>query len=569
MTLIRPQQFWLLRIKVTLNPFKHRLVNKFSSRRYNGSGRSNNSKRKSFQLDALPFTVSPDKAYQKFRTWAIDEQGLGPFLSVGGQIGSAQISAAYTPFWSFDVNIRFMMKGSFGNRSYSWRPEPFYSAYRGAAPNGAIYVPGLSAYAGYSYRRNLLDPVHNTTPVFKNDFVPFGSWMLEPLKFHGGETRSGSPQHLEIFPDPWNATRERAFSVIYDELTDMANEQYMQQNSDAREESVQVEVERVSARRIYLPTYIVEYTILGITYKAFLSGCDDSIIVSGVSHKSIFSGGSTGDSVVSGATSFLSHRVFPVAASALQLFGLRPFIALGKIVWGAVSRIAMRFHIVGLLGGGALLAYRKLLRPYMDDRAASAEWERQREHDAQMAETYDRIRHFRDSGSAKMYFYRSKQQILRELSGEEGRQQEEQSYDWYKQWEEWARQQWEQAQREAYREQQKWQQQYQQQQYQHYQQDNRSDEYSHQKSQRRTQQTKHQQSEKEEFIWDFDPNDPHSVLGVSRNASKDEVSRAFRREMLKHHPDTQAGASEKDKRRATERSKLISDAYRTIKSGHK
>ncbi len=388
-------------------------------------------------------------------------------------------------------------------------------------------MPGLSAYAGFSYRRNLMDPVHNTTPVFKNDFVPFVSWMLEPLKFYGGEAMSESPQYLEIFPDPWNATRERAFSVIYDELTDMANEQYVQQNSNAREEAVQVEVERVSSRRIYLPTYIVEYTILGVTYKAFLSGCDNSVCVSGISHKSIFSQGSAGDSVVNGASSFLSHRVFPVAASAVQFFGLRPFIALGQIVWGVVSKIVMRFHIVGLLGGGALLAYRKLIRPYMDVRAASAEWERQREQDAQMAEAYDRIRHFQDSGLAKMYFNRSKQQILRELSGDEGRQQEQQSYDWYKQWEEWARQQWEQAQREAYREQQKWQQQYQKQQYQ--QQDSKSDDYSRQKSQKRKQQTTSQKSEKEEFKWNFDPNDPYSVLGVSRNASKDEVSKAFRR----------------------------------------
>ncbi len=136
MMVILPYQCFR-RIKVTPPPLKHRVLCIFFSRRYNGSGgRSNNSKRKSFQLDALPFTVSPDIAYQKFRKWAIDEQGLGPFLSVGGQIGSAQISAAYTPFWSFDVNIRFVTQESFGNRSYSWRPEPFHSAYRGAAPNG-------------------------------------------------------------------------------------------------------------------------------------------------------------------------------------------------------------------------------------------------------------------------------------------------------------------------------------------------------------------------------------------------------------------------------------------------
>ena len=287
---------------------------------------------------------------------------------------------------------------------------------------------------------------------------------------------------------------------------------------------MQVETERLSSRRIYMPTYIVEYTILGVTYRAFLSGCDPSIEVSGVSHKSMFNAGSTGDAVVQGASSFLSQRVAPMAAGALQFFGLRPFIALSQLAWGVISKIVMRFHIVGLLGGGAFMAYRKLVRPYMDDRAASAEWERQREHDAQMKEPYAHMRQFRDDGSAKRYFNRNQQQILRELSGEEGRRHETDSDDWYKQWEEWAREQWEQAQKEAYREQQKWQQQYHQQQG-----SNKQYQQSSQQQQRR-QQTKYQGAKKEEeYKWEFDPNDPYSVLGISRNASKDEVSKAFRR----------------------------------------
>jgi DnaJ-domain-containing protein 1 len=40
-------------------------------------------------------------------------------------------------------------------------------------------------------------------------------------------------------------------------------------------------------------------------------------------------------------------------------------------------------------------------------------------------------------------------------------------------------------------------------------------------------------------------------------------------EMLKHHPDVQSNSSEKEKRRATERSKLITDAYRKIKATQK
>jgi DnaJ-class molecular chaperone len=56
------------------------------------------------------------------------------------------------------------------------------------------------------------------------------------------------------------------------------------------------------------------------------------------------------------------------------------------------------------------------------------------------------------------------------------------------------------------------------------------------------------------------------VLKIKRGATKNEVSAAFRKEMLKHHPDTQSSASEAEKTRAVERAKYISEAYRKIKT---
>lgn len=271
--------------------------------------------------------------------------------------------------------------------------------------------------------------------------------MLNPVEYRG--------KMLEVFPDPWNATRERAFSVIYDELCDMAN-------TDGKTTEVKVEVERISSRRIYMPSYVIEYTILGVTYQAFVSGCDASVEVSGISHKSMFNAGSKGDEMFKGAASFLSHRAAPMAATALQFFGLRPFIAVGQIIWGFVSRIVMKFHIIGLLGGGAVMAWRKLVRPYLDDRAASEEWKQQRDHDARM-ESFQ-YREFSDTtGAAQAYFALNRTRILRHLRGEEGRQQQTDGQEWYTQWESWAKQQWENAQREAYQQQSEWQKQHQQQ----------------------------------------------------------------------------------------------------------
>ena len=54
-----------------------------------------------------PFTVSPDEAYKKFESWAVNEQGLGPLISVGGPIGSATVLPMYAPFWYFKLNVRF------------------------------------------------------------------------------------------------------------------------------------------------------------------------------------------------------------------------------------------------------------------------------------------------------------------------------------------------------------------------------------------------------------------------------------------------------------------------------
>jgi hypothetical protein len=126
-----------------------------TQRRHFSSRKRNNN---SFQLDAVPFRVSPQEAYTQFQHWADKEQGLGPFLNIGGPIGSAAISAAYTPFWYFDLNIRFVPPSSSSsgssrrdnrtNYGSNFIPEPFKSAYPNA-PNGIIHVPGLASYAGF------------------------------------------------------------------------------------------------------------------------------------------------------------------------------------------------------------------------------------------------------------------------------------------------------------------------------------------------------------------------------------------------------------------------------------
>jgi len=131
------------------------------------------------------------------------------------------------------------------------------------------------------------------------------------------------------------------------------------------------------------------------------------------------------------------------------------------------------------------VGFRKVVQPFLAKRKDTAEWERQREHESIME---DRVKYgddFVDSGSAQRYFRSNRGRILRYLSGEY--EHEQGTYDWYQQWEEWARRQWEQQkQQQGF---------YQQQQQQTYQ-------------QQQQRQQRPRQKPKPDFQWDFDPNDP-------------------------------------------------------------
>lgn len=469
-----------------------------------------------FQLDALPFSIAPEEALQQFQKWAVDEQGLNHLISWK----SVRIGASYVPVWSFDVNVRFVVTSKDGKKRYDWKPQIFEDAY-GNQP--VIYVSGLSTYAGYEYRRSLINPIVNTTLVFMGDkTMPFEKYMLRDMKLSNGE-------RIEVFPDPWNATQGRAFGVLRDELEAIAND---------APGKVQVQTENMGARRVYMPVFVIEYKVLGSEYKSFISGCDAGAGVSGVSHTVL------NQQAADASNSFLSN---------VSQFGMRilrnrhlagRLIVLLQLFGNLFARVLTRLPLIGAIGG-AFVGFRKIIRPWMENRFASAAWEREREHESIEKEYPEHADDFVDNGSAKRYYMNNKDDILRKLSGEAEHSQGE--YDWYKEWEEWARRQYSQQQQhqQAYG-QQYGQRQQQQQQY-----------------QRQQQQQKKSQPK---YKWDFNPDDPYSVLGIKRGATKKEVSAAFRKEMLKHHPDTQAGASDAAKERATERSKLITEAYRKIKA---
>jgi hypothetical protein len=385
--------------------------------RWSSSSSSSGSKNRRFDLQALPFSVSPEEALESFRKWAEEDQGLRYLMNYK----SVRIGAAYVPVWSFDLNVRFKGAGS-------WKPDMF-KMYDEKGVQNIIYIPGLSCYAGYSYRRSLINPVHSTSLVFMGDRTePFGGWMLKDMKLQA------SGNYVSVIPDAWCSTQGRAFSVVKEDMQDIVNNEWP--HDQGSPPKVQTEV--VSSRRVFMPTFVVEYKIFGLEYKAYVSGCDRSAPVGGVSHQlfgdnNMFNNPEFHQSsrnfltqVSSGATQLLRRFNLP-----MLIWIFRPFLT---VFWFIFLRLFSAFPVIGA-AGGLFAGFRKIVQPWMDERRANAEWERQRVHESEMKEDLDMraMNDFEDlSGSAQTYFNRNRQQILRSLSGEYDHR--EGDYDWYSDW---------------------------------------------------------------------------------------------------------------------------------------
>jgi len=59
--------------------------------------------------------------------------------------------------------------------------------------------------------------------------------------------------------------------------------------------------------------------------------------------------------------------------------------------------------------------------------------------------------------------------------------------------------------------------------------------------------------------------DPHSILGVERNASQQEIKRAYRQLANKYHPDKVSHLGDEFKALAEKRFKEVQDAYQALR----
>ena len=67
------------------------------------------------------------------------------------------------------------------------------------------------------------------------------------------------------------------------------------------------------------------------------------------------------------------------------------------------------------------------------------------------------------------------------------------------------------------------------------------------------------------FSQSHNQKDPYKILGITKDATDDEVKKAYRKMALKYHPDRVAGMGEEMQRNAADQMKEINEAYELIK----
>ena len=63
--------------------------------------------------------------------------------------------------------------------------------------------------------------------------------------------------------------------------------------------------------------------------------------------------------------------------------------------------------------------------------------------------------------------------------------------------------------------------------------------------------------------------DYYEVLGVDKNASENDIKKAYRKAAMKYHPDKFANATDAEKKDAEEKFKEINEAYQVLSDNEK
>ena len=228
-----------------------------------------------YGIKAIPFSIYTDKAIRKFHEWRDDHD-----VTLFFDDRSVSIEALMLPFWTFDLYLRF--------QDHSSLKPSVLQAYKilQEETGSTIFLPGMSSYAGYLYKQdahNLLNVVHSSSLLFEksndlnNDHIVKADpvknllpWMLDDLPYRQGDG-------LPVYSDAWG-------SSLMDSLTSMLRNCLVpflfRTHDETLSSSIDVMVK--SATRLYLPTYVIKYKVLGTQFQAFASGWSIDSTVSGI-----------------------------------------------------------------------------------------------------------------------------------------------------------------------------------------------------------------------------------------------------------------------------------------------
>lgn len=250
------------------------------------------------KIHAIPFSLTPQHAIKRFDEWRT-RNGVWMFYNF------KSIGATLLPYWTFDFVLKFDNNSSskylLFQEAYDRNDNQKYLNRKNINASSSYYfLPGISSYAGYDHKiyAPCLDIVHGTSLFFDKsakseseelrgegilqELLP---WMLEDLPT---EDSNGLP----VFPDAWNMTRGMALDLALKNL--MSSSFFTTENQEWQDDKIDntekpssltfATAKAVTSKRVYLPTFVIYYDLLGIEFKAFVSGWDIDAGVSGIVH---------------------------------------------------------------------------------------------------------------------------------------------------------------------------------------------------------------------------------------------------------------------------------------------
>lgn len=479
--------------------------------------------------EAIPFSLSPAEARSTFDAWV---KSSTPYLTAPTVKG---VEAVFLPFWIFAADSEVVVELPGGKVERLTRVS---STSPSSPPLHPRFPPSLFVYSGHGLPRGLVQAVQNSPAdrirPYSSAFLPSFNFTVEPFAvFETTAWAIAREQHVRALIEsalraavaergpggPQAAAALRAFSAA-PRATAVA--------AAAAAAGVRLRsstFSSVRSRRVLLPAFVV-------TYRSF--GEDFRVVINGVTGEAY---GVAEEFVIPALQSLLraaaggARSAGPALLDLLHRFRLNPQLTTALVTFLANAlRPALKILMWPPFLVGSFFAFSGYLLsthlgPVRRHRRTFAEYEEARESERRSQRGMD-PEHWHFRGDAEDFAREQEREREREREREPEREQERE------QEREWARE------RKA-----------------------EAEEQRRKRASRGGRRTG-------KLPPPVDERDPYAVLGVPRSATTAELAAAFRKQLLLYHPD-HAEASGFDVQAASDRTRLVMEAYTLLRKGKK